>query len=157
MAGSPPHGYAKDPAAWLSDRPVALPVTGRSMEPFLKTGDRVEAVRTSPAELRRGQIIVLRRGEEVVIHRFLAGESERLLEKGDAQARGNWWSWPDAIGVAVAVIRDGRRLDLREGPWPATLGREGARHLRIHRVQVLSEKLPTARLRRMVARLARLL
>ena len=62
MTGGPHKGYANDPAVWLSDRPVSLVVTGGSMEPFLKEGDRVEVVRTSPDELGRGQIIVMRRG-----------------------------------------------------------------------------------------------
>ena len=157
MTGGPHKGYANDPAVWLSDRPVSLVVTGGSMEPFLKEGDRVEVVRTSPDELGRGQIIVMRRGTEVVVHRFLGGGTHRFLEKGDAQSRGNWWPWPEAIGVATAVIRDEDRLDLREVSWKAALRRAGSRHLMIHRFQVLSEMLPTATLRRFAARLLRLL
>ena len=155
MTGIPSKGYAKDPDVWLSDRPITLLVTGSSMEPFLKEGDLVEAVRTRPMELRRGQILVIRRGEEVVIHRFLAGHASRFLEKGDAQARGTWWAWPEAIGVAIARVRDGHRQGLLEEPWLAKLRREGKRHLRIHRLQVLSEKLPTSPLRRMAARFVR--
>ena len=33
-----------DPAVWLSDRAVTVPVRGTSMVPFLEEGDRVEVV-----------------------------------------------------------------------------------------------------------------
>ncbi len=145
-----------DPAVWLSDKPIIVPVRGTSMAPFLKDGDRVEVTLGERSSFGRGDLILFQRGEDVVVHRFLASESDRLLEKGDAQARGNWSAWPRCPGLVVALWREGDRTDLARSPWPEQMAALGRKHLRAHRLALLSERLPGALPGRILHRLGRL-
>jgi hypothetical protein len=146
----------RNPALWLSDRPVTLPVGGISMAPFLEEGDRVEVILAGRSVLDPGDLIVFLRGEEVVIHRLLAARGGRFLEKGDAQARGNWASWPQASGKAVAIWKGGERMDLSASPWPGRMRALARIHLRAHRVWSFAEKLPGPFFRGAFLRLCRL-
>lgn len=136
------HGPASEPDLWLSDRPVSVAVSGRSMEPLLAEGDRVDVVRAEPGHLRPGQIVVFRRGGEVVIHRLLLAREDRFLEKGDAQERGNWWPWPEALGVAVTRRRGDLPHDLLGEGAALFTAREARRHLRIHRIHTALGRVP---------------
>jgi hypothetical protein len=148
----PPH---LDPSLWLSDQPVTILVKGISMAPFLEEGDRVEVVRASPGDLRDGDLAVFLRGDDVVVHRFLAARGGLFLEKGDGQSRGNWAPWPDALGRVVALWQAEERLHLSADPWPARMAALGRTHFRAHRAAVFAEKLPGTLLRRVFLRLCR--
>jgi hypothetical protein len=152
---SPDGGPASEPDLWLSDRPVTVTVSGHSMEPVLSEGDRVEVVRAEPRRLRPGQMVVFRRGAEVVIHRLLLVRDDRFLEKGDAQERGNWWPWPEALGVAVARRRGDSLEDLLAGESSPGPVRRARHHLRIHRIHAAAARIPWALPRRILLRLAR--
>jgi hypothetical protein len=128
------------------------------MEPFLKDGDVIEVVRASRRDLFPGQLLVFLREGEVVTHRLLEPRPERFLEKGDAQSLGNWQPWPEALGIVLAVTREGEneRVQLDQAPWPEALRRAAARHLKIHRVQSFASILPGSLLKRAFLKLARL-
>lgn len=145
----------RDPSLWLSDQPVMIPVKGISMAPFLEEGDRVEVVRATPGDLKAGDLMVFLRGDEVVVHRFLAVRGGLFLEKGDSQGRGNWAPWPDALGRVVALWKAEERLHLSANPWPARMASLGRTHLRAHRAAIFAEKLPGTLLRRVFLRLCR--
>jgi hypothetical protein len=131
-----------DPAVWLGSSPVVVPVSGASMAPFLKDGDRVEVTLGERSSFGRGDLILFQRGREVVVHRFLATEGGRFLEKGDAQERGNWSEWPPCPGLVVALWREGQRLDLARSPWPEQMADLGRKHLRAHRIALFAGRLP---------------
>jgi hypothetical protein len=149
----------KDPSFWLSSTPTSAALTGSSMEPFLRDGDVIEVVRASKDDLFPGQLLVFLRNGEVVTHRLLASRPDRFLEKGDAQSLGNWQLWPEAIGVVVAVTREGERerVQLDQSPWPEALRRAAARHLKVHRVHRWANMLPGSLSKRGFLKLARLL
>lgn len=145
-----------DPAVWLSDKPIVVPVRGTSMAPFLQDGDRVEVTLGERSSFGRGDLILFQRGEEVVVHRFLGAEGNLFLEKGDAQARGNWAEWSPCPGLVVALWREGARVDLARSPWPEQMAVLGRKHLRAHRLALLSERLPGTLPGRILNRLGRI-
>jgi hypothetical protein len=149
----------KDPAFWLSEIPTSVAVKGSSMEPFLKDGDVVEVVRTSRADLFPGQLLVFLREGTVVVHRLLVIREERFLEKGDAQPLGTWVVWPEALGLVLAITREGEteRVQMDQPPWPEALRRQGARHLKVHRVHHFAVHLPGSLVRRAFLKVARTL
>ena len=148
----------KDPAFWLSSTPTSAAVKGSSMEPFLKDCDVIEVVRASKGDLFPGQLLVFLREREIVTHRLLESRPDRFLEKGDAQSLGNWQPWPEALGVVVAVTREGEseRVQLDQSPWPEALRRAAARHLKIHRIQRCASLLPGSLPKKAFLKLARL-
>ena len=145
-----------DPSLWLSDRPVTVAVAGVSMAPFLLEGDHVDVLLAEPRAFHCGDLIVFLRAGDVVVHRFLANRDGRFLEKGDAQARGNWAEWPADVGRVVARRRGESRLDLMAPPWPSRMARQGRGHLRAHRLAVFADKVPGGLPRRTLLRLGRL-
>ncbi len=145
-----------DPSLWLSDRPVTVAVAGVSMAPFLLEGDQLEVLRAEPPSFHCGDLIVFLRAGDVVVHRFLVSRDGRFLEKGDAQARGNWAEWPADVGRVVARRRGESRLDLMALPWPSLMARLGRGHLRAHRLAVFADKVPGALPRRILLRLGRM-
>ena len=105
MMTSSPCGRADHDPAWLR-----MPVLGRSMWPTLRPGDML-LVRLAPRTLQSGDIVVLRAGGTLFVHRFLGyrrcGTGRCLLAKGD----GRWAFdplWPEnaLLGVVVAVERE---------------------------------------------------
>jgi len=148
----------KDPALWLSATPTSVSVKGSSMEPFLKDGDVIEVVRASRPDLLPGQLLVFLCRGSVMVHRLLDCGTDRFLEKGDAQSLGVWQPWPEALGVVLAVTREGEteRVQIDQPPWPEALGRAAARHLKIHRAHRFAGCLPGSLARRAFLRLARI-
>ncbi len=133
---------------WLSNKPVLVTVRGASMVPFLHDGDEVKVVETSPDRLGKGDLVVFVRSGELTVHRFLESSSGRFLEKGDAQAMGNWHPWPDTIGVVVCLRKGKTWEDLTGTGWAARLQSEGRRHLRRHLAERAVTALPWSLLRR---------
>ena len=91
--------------ALAADGGVEITVKGRSMEPRLRAGDRVRVRRAR--FLLPGDVVVLRHGENLVIHRLLGGGPRsagwRLLTQGDARALPDGWIDPErVIGVTDA-------------------------------------------------------
>lgn len=143
------------PDLWLGDRPVSILVRGRSMEPFLTEGDRVEAVAVSRKLLRPGDLLVFEKGGEATVHRLLALRRGGFLEKGDGQGTGSWLPWPKRIGRVVALSRKGRRVDLLLPPWPRRMAFLGRLHRCRHAVGVLASRLPGTFLSRLASALFR--
>ncbi len=147
MARLPLEGHPPGLGLWLTDEPVRVTVSGSSMEPALRNGDTVEVVRAARDEVRRGDLVVFERDGEVTVHRFLAREGERFLEKGDAHALGAWHPWPEVLGRVVACGPAG--ASSMATPLPARLQRSlGRRHLLRHVLTDRAGSLPGTPLRR---------
>jgi signal peptidase I len=70
---SPPDGRTLEAAlaAWKqSGGEHLIPIGGRSMLPLIRDGDRV-LVRHGQTEVRRGDIVVFRQGDQLIAHRVL--------------------------------------------------------------------------------------
>jgi signal peptidase I len=65
-----------------------LPVLTDSMTPLIKPGDMVRVARVAPQKVRFGDIVVFRRGSELIVHRVLKRQHTPdgivFSEKGDA-------------------------------------------------------------------------
>lgn len=103
---------------------------GNSMLPMLHPGDVLVVQAASPDDLRCGDLVVVRRSDDLVTHRLVAVTPQGWVLKGDA------WGAPDPpvaggniLGRVVGVERESARLDLRLDPWVRRgrwLGRLGA-------------------------------
>lgn len=98
-----------------------IPITGRSMLPFIQDGDRV-LVAHGCADVRRGDVVVFRRGGRLIAHRVLRiyhRRSERVfITKGDHIRR---FDPPvnanEIVGRVLAVERGGRQMALDATAW----------------------------------------
>ncbi len=132
----------RDPALWLSDRPVWISVMGDSMEPLLRTGDRIQVQAAEYGDFLSGDLIVFKNGPEITIHRLLRADGLGFLEMGDNRARGVGHPWPGRVGRAVRLERAGEELDLRSTPARTAARRAARRSLLRHRLEALSGWLP---------------
>ncbi len=94
-------------------------MSGYSMHPFLRPGDRLLVRRVEPGSLRRGDVVVLANGPgSLVAHRLL-----RVLPDGRGITKGDALLRPDpapvdlraAAGRVEAVIRRGRIIPVAAG------------------------------------------
>jgi signal peptidase I len=98
-----------------------IPITGRSMLPLIRAGDRVLVAHGS-ADVQRGDVIVFQCQGRLVAHRVLRVEchsSERVfLTKGDNSRHFDpLVNAKKVVGRALAVEREGRRISLDTAPW----------------------------------------
>jgi len=96
-------------------------VQGQSMHPFLHAGDEV-MVTPGPAELRRGDVVVLKIPTGLMVHRLLRAEPwlqpQRLLTQGDNNRRPDPPSGADdLLGPVRAVRRPRGTLALDTPRW----------------------------------------
>ncbi|MGC8723070.1 MAG: S24/S26 family peptidase [Acidobacteriota bacterium] len=101
-----------DSSLWLSAPPVTVELRGASMEPLLSEGDRVEVVLAAREELKAGDLVVFRRGEERVVHRFLKGLPGGFLEGGPNRP------WPPPRVAAQDLAAPLRLVPARLNPLP---------------------------------------
>lgn len=109
-----------------------LRVSGASMLPLLRDGDRVEIRPAAPEDLRRGDLLVFQQGEHLVVHRLVARWGEAWVARGDNLPDRDPPIPPEAVlGKVRRVDGASGLIDLTRGPWPsaqALLGRlAGAR------------------------------
>jgi hypothetical protein len=102
-----------------SGRGAVFPVEGRSMCPTLVAGELV-AVEFSPPAIARGDVLLFRQANALVVHRLLGparpapSGALRWRTRGDGQPNLDPPVDPERIvGRAVAVLRDGRWRSLR--------------------------------------------
>ena len=103
-------------------------VLGHSMTPTLRPGDEVLVERTDPASLAPGDVILVRHGGHLILHRLLdiqgRGTRQLLLTGGDHLRRADPPVPVGAlVGRAVSAHRGDRPLALPAGRWQARLHR----------------------------------
>lgn len=95
---------------------------GSSMRPFLRSGEDLMVIEAKTDQRCRVRDVILyrRRSGKYVLHRIMAVREEDYVLCGD-----NCWDLEPGIrddqvlGVLTAVIRDGKRLDVREKNYRA--------------------------------------
>jgi hypothetical protein len=95
---------------------------GRSMRPFLRSGQDLMVIEARKDSRFRPRDVVLyrRKSGRYVLHRIMAVRKEDYVLCGD-----NCWELERGIrdsqilGVLTAVIRDGKRQDVRDGGYRA--------------------------------------
>lgn len=89
------------------DCPICLPVLSGSMLPDIPVNSSAHIEKTKASHCRRGQVVVYRDEERLVIHRVLwrlgYGSSFLIYEKGDANVKGNWLRGNRVRGIVVAI------------------------------------------------------
>lgn len=94
---------------------VRLKVTGCSMIPAVWPGDVIVVQRREMAELQTGQIVLCRRGGELVAHRVISILDGCLITRGDSLPQDDPPTMgPDLLGQVVSIVRNGRSVDLRQ-------------------------------------------
>ena len=99
----------------------ALRVWGRSMLPTIRPGTVVEVEPCGPAELRVGDVALVRGGDRVVIaHRVVSIGAGGFVTRGDWHLRDDpESSWDDLLGRVVALGEGRARRDLDPRLWRA--------------------------------------
>jgi len=87
---------------------LSFTVTTSSMLPALAPGDKLQVRAASAPELRRGDIVLRRIGENWIAHRLIrsisSGEGIMLVTKGDnSLIAESPWAAPHYVGVVVSV------------------------------------------------------
>jgi L-amino acid N-acyltransferase YncA len=101
----------------LMTTPMSLHLSGMSMFPAIRAGDRCRVVAVDPETVGVGDIILATRDQRLFAHRVVAieaGPPRRWIIKGDTML------WPDPpvteddlLGQVIGVERRGRVIDLR--------------------------------------------
>ena len=97
---------------------IRFRVTSNSMQPLMKIGDSVVAEVITDSQVKRGDIIVIKRAQDFLTHRAISPEKDGWLTKGDSNAHTD----PpiknsDIIGQVIMVGQTGQTIDLRTRKW----------------------------------------
>jgi hypothetical protein len=97
---------------------LRLRVSGASMAPLLRPGETVVAAACQPEEFQVGDLVLIRRGADLVTHRLIGREVQGWITKGD----GSPWADPPAaadclLGRAVALESADRRIPFDTRAW----------------------------------------
>jgi hypothetical protein len=102
-------------------RRVSIDAQGVSMEPLIRSGDRLTIRMMAPHALASGDVVAFLRDGQIVVHRLVkkrkAGDAWRFCEKGDGLAGWNWVEEADVLGRVEVIEREGRRVHLLGFPW----------------------------------------
>ncbi len=90
-----------------SGQTARITVTGRSMSPFLKEGrDNVELSKTSFQEIRKGDIVLVKRTNGIyVLHRVYKKTEASFFMVGDAQQWIEGPLYPEQLAAKVVSVR----------------------------------------------------
>lgn len=105
-------------AAIARGETATLPFKGRSMEPYLREGDRI---RLRPVgRVRRGDVLLFRHQGQYLLHRCRARWGGRCLMRGDASRRSELVG-REAVVACLEEVQPPRRdwvgLRCRMAPW----------------------------------------
>lgn len=92
---------------------------GRSMSPFIQSGDKIFVAPVTKERIRIGDVLAFVHPEDgrVLAHRVVQLSEGRFFCKGDNVTAGGdgWISFEDVLGRIVRVQRDGREIHLGLG------------------------------------------
>jgi len=127
-----------NPLKFLSGPSTRVPVSGISMFPFLEEGDQVEVVSAGKGDFSPGDLVVFRRGGDLIVHRLLKMRRGYFLEMGDNQAIGSWEPWQEHTGKVVRILKkSGAVVETSGRQW----AKERARTARMQRLKHLRSSL----------------
>jgi hypothetical protein len=90
---------------------LRLRLGGTSMLPALRPGDVVEFHALASCEARPGELVLFRRGGNLVVHRVLGCGEQGLVTQGDAlDSPDPLVAHAHVLGRAVALTRGGREI-----------------------------------------------
>ena len=93
---------------------------GPSMNPLLKSGDRLEIVSCNREKIRVGDVVVFYSPEDEtkVVHRVVCSDSDGIKTRGDNCNHADDWvlRWENILGRVVAAQRGRKRLRVFGGP-----------------------------------------
>lgn len=95
-----------------------LRVISDSMWPLLRVDDVIVAQAIEAEAAQLSDVLVFQRGTEMVTHRLIARQADRLIVKGDNRRAVDELVEPDSvIGRVIALERSGRPIDLQQPRW----------------------------------------
>jgi hypothetical protein len=102
-----------------------LEVTGRSMTPFVQSGDRVTVKPADADGLSFGDVVVFAAGgHALTVHRIVGWSGEAIRSRGDMAGQEDApVARHEVLGVVTRVERRGKRLRLGLGPERSLIAR----------------------------------
>ena len=101
---------------------MSIPVKGGSMRPFLRAGDRVLLKPFEKGSLKLGMIILGRIDGNLILHRLVRYDRERVWLAGDDNlVQHEILPYGDVLATAVRLYRGEKILELNER-WRCNLG-----------------------------------
>ena len=100
---------------------IQFAVTSNSMAPLIKANDSLVAQVVKPDTIKPGDIVVIRREADFLVHRAVKPIGDGWLTKGDNIAQLDPPSQTkDLIGQVVLVNRPGKSIPLQTRKWNCT-------------------------------------
>jgi signal peptidase I len=101
------------------DHKLKLEVTSQSMTPMLRKGDHIIVEQVLPDQLRRGNLVVIRRPSDLVTHRVIdIDPAGWIFTKGDNHPyRDPPVPLVDILGRVTAIEQDQHIFDLSTPAW----------------------------------------
>jgi GNAT superfamily N-acetyltransferase len=116
-------------------------VRGRSMLPFIWPGARLRVVRASVEDVALGDVVVVVRGADPVIHRVVRVDGGRVITRGDAHAHDDLTVTGERLVARVA----GLSLALGSLPVPLPVARRVGDAIARHGLSLLEVLVPASR------------
>lgn len=125
--------------------PVRLTVISNSMWPVLRTGDVVSVQPIEPAVIRMGEIVVMRRGTDLITHRLIDSNGEYWITRGDNAVFADApMTRAACLGRVIAIEGAGPRIDLAQPRWVQLNQRLGRLNRAPWRIQRAVRLTPTS-------------
>jgi len=99
---------------------LRIKARGTSMMPFIRDGDIVVVATAETTDIAVGDVICYDASpRSIVLHRVIARAGDRFVAKGDALGSRELVPFPQLLGKAIGLERQGtvRRLDTRVARW----------------------------------------
>lgn len=110
---------ARDIFENLPDEGITLKVHGTSMQPFLYNGRDAVTFQKPDRKLRKGDVIVFRRGEFYLMHRIVKIDSDGFITAmGDNTFSPDTHIAPEDVkAILVSAVRAGRTITPKSPEW----------------------------------------
>jgi hypothetical protein len=98
--------------------PLRLTVISDSMWPLLRAGDAVRVQPIEPAAIRVGDVVVVRRGADLITHRVIDIDGEHWVTRGDNAVFADApVPWAACLGRVSAIEHGADPIDLAQPQW----------------------------------------
>lgn len=98
--------------------PLRLTVISDSMWPLLRAGDAIRVQPIEPAAMRVGDVVVVRRGADLITHRLIDIDGDQWVTRGDNAVFADAPAPRAAcLGRVSAIEQDVNSIDLAQPQW----------------------------------------